>query len=61
MTLVRSYNLTVPQGVGGRNSDNTLIGERLGWVPSITLEDGLRNTSKWIFDQMSEGAAPITR
>jgi len=61
VTLVRCYNPTAPKGVRGRNSDNTLIGERLGWVPSITLEDGLQNTYKWIFDQMSEGAAPITR
>ena len=45
----------------GRNSDNTLIKERLGWAPSICLEDGLQNTYKWIFDQMSEGATPITR
>lgn len=51
VTLMRSYNPTAPQGVRGRNSDNTLIGERLGWVPSITLEDGLQNTYKWIFDQ----------
>ena len=61
MTLKRTYNLDAPKGVRGRNSDNTLIEERLGWVPSISLEDGLQNTYKWIFDQMSEGAAPITR
>ncbi len=61
VTLERNYNLTAPQGVRGRNSDNTLIGERLGWMPSISLEDGLQNTYKWIFDQMSEGAAPVTR
>jgi len=61
VTLTRNYNLSAPQGVRGRNSDNTLIGERLGWAPSITLEDGLQNTYKWIFDQMNEGAAPITR
>jgi hypothetical protein len=42
--LVRSYNLTAPLSVSGCNSDNTLIGERLGRVPSITLEDGLQNT-----------------
>ena len=52
---------SAPQGVRGRNSDNTLINERLGWTPSISLEDGLQNTYKWIFDQMSEGATPITR
>jgi GDP-D-mannose 3',5'-epimerase len=61
VTLTRNYNLDAPQGVRGRNSDNTLIAERLGWTPSISLEDGLQNTYKWIFDQMSEGAAPITR
>jgi nucleoside-diphosphate-sugar epimerase len=41
---MRSYNPTAPQGVRGRNSDNTLIGERLGWVPSISLEDGCRTS-----------------
>jgi nucleoside-diphosphate-sugar epimerase len=61
VTLKRNYNTSAPQGVRGRNSDNTLIQEKLGWAPSITLEDGLQNTYKWIFDQMSEGAAPITR
>jgi GDP-D-mannose 3',5'-epimerase len=49
------------QGVWGRNGDNTLIQERLGWSPSITFEKGLRNTDKWIFDQMSEGAPAIVR
>jgi nucleoside-diphosphate-sugar epimerase len=61
VTLKRNYNLSAPQGVRGRNSDNTLIRDRLGWAPSITLEDGLRNTYKWVFDQMSSGEAPITR
>ncbi|MGO8825836.1 MAG: NAD-dependent epimerase/dehydratase family protein [Acidimicrobiales bacterium] len=61
VTLTRNHNLTAPQGVRGRNSDNALIGERLGWAPSITLEDGLQDTYKWIFDQMSDGAAPVTR
>jgi nucleoside-diphosphate-sugar epimerase len=61
VTLKRNYNTSAPQGVRGRNSDNTLINEKLGWAPSITLEDGLQNTYKWIFDQMSEGATPITR
>jgi nucleoside-diphosphate-sugar epimerase len=61
VTLKRNYNTSAPQGVRGRNSDNTLITEKLGWAPSITLEDGLQNTYKWIFDQMSEGATPITR
>jgi len=41
-----------PQGVRGRNSDNTLLRETLGWEPQISLEDGLRITYKWIEDQV---------
>ena len=56
--LTRRYKLDAPKGVRGRNSDNTLIAERLGWTPSIRLEDGLRQTYDWIYGQMtaSEGA-----
>jgi len=61
VTLERSHDLTAPQGVRGRNSDNALIGRRLGWTPSIRLEDGLRDTYKWIFEQMSLGLEPMTR
>ena len=61
VTLERNYDTSVPQGVRGRNSDNTLISERLGWAPSISLEEGLQNTFKWIFDQMSSGIPPIIR
>jgi nucleoside-diphosphate-sugar epimerase len=38
--------------VRGRNSDNTLIKEHLGWAPTISLEDGLEKTYHWIHDQM---------
>merc|ERR1712003_590640 len=41
-----------PEGVRGRNSDNTLIKQVLGWAPSITLEDGLGRTMKWIAEQI---------
>ena len=44
ITLERNYKLDAPQGVRGRNSDNTLILERLGWEPSISLRDGLEKT-----------------
>ena len=37
----RRYKLDAPQGVRGRNSDNTLILERFGWEPSISLRDGM--------------------
>jgi nucleoside-diphosphate-sugar epimerase len=48
----RRYKLEAPQGVRGRNSDNTLILEQLGWEPSITLRDGMERTYRWIYDQM---------
>ena len=51
--LRRVYNLSAPQGVRGRNSDNTLINERLGWAPSITLEHGLEQTYRWIYDEIA--------
>src|SRR6266852_1287473 len=44
VTLERKHNLSAPQGVRGRNSDNTLILEQLGWEPSISLEEGLEKT-----------------
>jgi GDP-D-mannose 3',5'-epimerase len=43
-----------PQGVRGRNSDNTLLKAVLGWTPSITLEDGLSRTYRWIEEQVRE-------
>lgn len=52
ITLKRKYNLKAPKGVNGRNSDNTLIKERLGWAPGIRLRDGLEKTYRWIYDQM---------
>jgi GDP-D-mannose 3', 5'-epimerase len=50
--LKRTYNLSAPKGVNGRNSDNTMIIEKLGWQPSIRLRDGLERTYRWIEDQM---------
>lgn len=46
-----------PQGVRGRNSDNTLIKKVLGWAPSISLRDGLKRTHTWIKQQMDHEAA----
>ena len=42
-----------PQGVRGRNSDNRLIKERLGWAPSARLRDGLEKTYNWIAAQQA--------
>jgi GDP-D-mannose 3', 5'-epimerase len=52
ITLKRDYKLDAPQGVRGRNSDNTRIKAALGWAPSITLEDGLEKTYRWIYDRV---------
>ena len=41
-----------PEGVRGRNSDNTLIKEVLGWAPSISLKEGLGYTHAWIQSQI---------
>ncbi|MCB1074710.1 MAG: NAD-dependent epimerase/dehydratase family protein [Simkania sp.] len=49
----RKYDLSAPQGVRGRNSDNTFIQECLGWEPSITLREGLEKTYRWIYDQIT--------
>jgi GDP-D-mannose 3', 5'-epimerase len=54
--LERTHRLDAPQGVRGRNSDNTLILERLGWEPSIPLQTGLERTYSWIYEQMTSGA-----
>jgi len=52
----RRYKLDAPQGVRGRNSDNTLFRSVYGWEPSISLRDGLEKTYAWIYDQMSNSA-----
>jgi len=62
--LERKYDLTAPQGVNGRNSDNTLIKKYLNWEPSIALQTGLEKTYAWIHDQYlarEKGAAGVVR
>jgi nucleoside-diphosphate-sugar epimerase len=53
--LHRTYELSAPKGVNGRNSDNTLILAKLGWEPSIRLRDGLERTYRWIEQEMAAG------
>ena len=48
ITLKRAYNLDAPKGVNGRNSDNTMIRNRLGWSPETRLRDGMEKTYHWI-------------
>jgi len=50
--LKRDHDLSAPQGVRGRNSDNTMINEIYGWEPSISLREGLEKTYAWVYDQV---------
>jgi nucleoside-diphosphate-sugar epimerase len=54
--LERRYNSAAPQGVRGRNSDNTKILELLDWEPTTSLEAGLAETYAWIEGQMTSGS-----
>jgi len=53
--LKRSYNLSAPKGVNGRNSDNMKIREYLNWEPSVRLRDGMRKTYEWIESEIGRG------
>jgi GDP-D-mannose 3', 5'-epimerase len=52
--LIKRHDLSKPQGVRGRNSDNTRLQKVLGWQPSISLEAGLEVTYKWIESQLKQ-------
>lgn len=52
--IEKKYNLNGPQGVRGRNSDNTLVKKVLGWEPKVSLEQGLDKTYRWIEEQVKE-------
>jgi nucleoside-diphosphate-sugar epimerase len=55
ITLRRNYDLDAPLGVRGRNSDNTLIRQHLGWEPSVPLEEGMERTYRWIYARLAGG------
>lgn len=55
----KRYDLTKPQGVRGRNSDNTRLREVLHWEPTISLEDGLERTYHWIAAELEKSSAPM--
>jgi GDP-D-mannose 3',5'-epimerase len=57
----RRYDTTKPQGVRGRNSDNTLIEHVLGWRPSTTLRDGIAKTYPWIELEVQEANSSALR
>ena len=57
--LRRNYDASAPQGVRGRNSDNTLIRQSLGWEPSTRLDDGLAVTYGWIESTFRQQRRPL--
>jgi GDP-D-mannose 3',5'-epimerase len=62
--LIRKYDLSAPNGVNGRNSDNTLIKKWLNWEPHTPLRVGLEKTYRWIYDQYlarERGRARVVR
>jgi len=55
--LERHHDLEAPQGVAGRNSDNTFIKQVLGWEPSTPLREGMEKTFAWISQQYADRKA----
>ena len=51
----RVHNMNKPLGVRGRNSNNDLIRKELGWDYSMTLEEGIKKTYDWIWNQIDKG------
>jgi nucleoside-diphosphate-sugar epimerase len=47
------YGFEVPLGVKGRNSDNKLFQEKMGWEPTQLLCDGMEKTYKWVNEQVN--------
>jgi nucleoside-diphosphate-sugar epimerase len=52
--LDKRHDLTKPQGVRGRNSDNSRLRQELKWEPSISLEQGLTVTYRWIESELQK-------
>jgi len=59
ISVTRRHDLSAPQGVRGRNSDNTLILEKMGWEPSIKLREGLTRTYDWVRAQVRAELARV--
>ena len=50
--FIKKYGFPCPIGVRGRNSDNKLYIEKIGWEPIFSLKDGMRKTFDWISKQV---------
>lgn len=51
--IIKRHDITKPQGVRGRNSDNALCKKLLGWEPKVSLEEGLSKTYTWVQTQVT--------
>ncbi len=56
-TIHKRHDTSKPQGVRGRNSDNTHLSGALGWGPGILLDEGIKPTYSWIHDQLHPGTS----
>ena len=54
---IEKQHIDGPQGVRGRNSDNTKLREKLDWEPRVSLEEGLAVTYRWIEEQVRQKLA----
>ena len=52
--IFKTYDLTKPQGVRGRNSDNSRLRQVLGWEPGVSLELGIEQTYRFIVDELEK-------
>ncbi len=60
-SIRKRYDVSKPQGVRGRNSDNTRLRQILDWQPGISLEQGLKVTYDWIASQLRDVLQPHSR
>ena len=58
--IKKAHDLSKPQGVRGRNSDNSLLRKVLGWEPQISLEEGLKITYRWIEGELAKAGRLAT-
>ena len=55
---IKKKHVPGPQGVRGRNSDNTRLRQVLHWEPQVSLEEGLQHTYRWIEEQVRAQLRP---
>ena len=57
--MIEKNHIEGPLGVRGRNSNNDLIREKLGWDYKQTLEEGIRKTYTWIMGEITKEMFPV--